>query len=135
MYSTFETKIFIRPDDIDMNNHVHYSKYLDYILTARYEQMKNNYKVSMEEFIDRGFTWVASKVEINYKRALMLQDRIFVRAQIDSIKRAQVFLNFWIIKEDKNKITAEGKMIFTMISTKSGRPVKIPDDIVEKYSI
>lgn len=135
MYSTFETKIFIRPDDIDMNNHVHYSKYLDYILTARYEQMKNNYKVSMQEFIDRGFTWVASKVEINYKRALMLQDRIFVRAQIDSIKRAQVFLNFWIIKEDKNKITAEGKMIFTMISTKSGRPVKIPDDIVEKYSI
>ncbi len=135
MYSTFETKIFIRPDDIDMNNHVHYSKYLDYILTARYEQMKINYKVSMEEFIDRGFTWVASKVEIKYKRALMLPDRIFVRAQIDSIKRAQVFLNFWIIKEDKNKIAAEGKMIFTMISTKSGRPVKIPDDIIEKYSI
>ncbi|GBD92075.1 long-chain acyl-CoA thioesterase FadM [bacterium BMS3Abin04] len=135
MYSAFETKIFIRPDDIDMNNHVHYSKYLDYILTARYEQMKNNYKVSMEEFVDRGFAWVASKVEINYKRALLLPDKIFVRAQIGSIKRAQVFLNFWIIKEDKNKVAAEGKMIFTMISTKSGRPVKIPDDIIEKYSV
>ncbi len=135
MYSAFETPIEIRPDDIDMNNHVHYSKYLDYVLTARYHQMKENYKMSMEEFIERGYTWVASKVEINYKRALKLSDKIFVRAQIDSARGAQVVLNFWIIKSENNKIAAEGQMVFSIISTKSGRPVKIPDDVIEKYSV
>ncbi|MFA5803318.1 MAG: hypothetical protein WC879_01620 [Melioribacteraceae bacterium] len=35
MFSIFETEIIVRPDDIDMNNHVHNSKYLDYLLTLR----------------------------------------------------------------------------------------------------
>ena len=30
MVSIFETEIIVRPDDIDMNSHVHNSKYLDY---------------------------------------------------------------------------------------------------------
>ncbi|MFA7228927.1 MAG: acyl-CoA thioesterase, partial [Melioribacteraceae bacterium] len=46
-YSVFETEITVRPDDIDMNNHVHNSKYLDYLLMARYDQMKKDYKVPM----------------------------------------------------------------------------------------
>ncbi len=37
-YSKFETEILVRPEDIDMNNHVHYSKYLDYLSFARYEK-------------------------------------------------------------------------------------------------
>ncbi|GAB6283208.1 MAG: hypothetical protein STSR0008_19660 [Ignavibacterium sp.] len=45
MYSTFESEIKIRPDDIDLNNHVHNTKYFDYVLAARYEQMKLFHKV------------------------------------------------------------------------------------------
>lgn len=32
MYKTFETEHRVRPDDIDMFQHVHNSKYLDYVL-------------------------------------------------------------------------------------------------------
>jgi acyl-CoA thioester hydrolase/thioesterase-3 len=134
-FSAFETEIFVRPDDIDMNNHVHYSKYLDYLLTARYIQMKKNYGMSMESFLERGFTWVASTININYKRAIMLGDKVIVRAQITGAKGAQVFLNYWILKGENKKIAAEGNAVFTMISTKNGRPVRIPPDILEKYSI
>ena len=31
----FETEMQVRPDDIDMFQHVHSSKYLDYVLAAR----------------------------------------------------------------------------------------------------
>ncbi len=135
IYSAFETEIYVRPDDIDMNNHVHYSKYLDYLLTARYEQMKNNYGMSMEEFLDRGYTWVATNININYKRAIQLGDKVTVRAQITGAKGAQVFLDFWILKGENKKIAAEGDSIFSMISIKNGRPVRIPPDVLEKYSV
>ncbi|MCP5552003.1 MAG: hypothetical protein H7A53_14035, partial [Akkermansiaceae bacterium] len=36
-FSTFETRLDVRPDDIDMNRHVHNSRYLDYVLAARYD--------------------------------------------------------------------------------------------------
>jgi acyl-CoA thioester hydrolase/thioesterase-3 len=56
--SKFETILKVRPDDIDMNNHVHSSKYIDYVLAARYEQMEHNYKMPMQEFIKHGYGWV-----------------------------------------------------------------------------
>lgn len=48
---TFESKSQLSPDDIDMNNHVHNSKYLDYLLMARYDQMRKDYKVPMKVFL------------------------------------------------------------------------------------
>jgi len=42
MHSIFATEIIIRPDDIDMNDHVHNTKYLDYVLAARYDQMQKD---------------------------------------------------------------------------------------------
>lgn len=135
IYSIFETEITVRPDDIDMNNHVHYSKYLDYILTARYDQMRKDYKMTMEEFIERGYSWFASKVEIEYKRGLILSDKVIVRTQVNDYHGAQVLVNFWIIKKETNKIAAEGKVTYTMISINSGRPARIPEDILSKYSI
>ncbi len=133
-YAVFESVITVRPDDIDMNNHVHYSKYLDYLLMARYDQMKKHYGMSMEAFLDRGFTWVASKVEINYKRGILLGEIVKVRTQVNSINGAQVIVNFWIVKGDNEKIAAEGYAVYTMISTSSGRPVRIPQDIIDRYS-
>lgn len=134
-YSIFETEIKVRPDDIDLNNHVHSTKYLDYLLAARYEQMRHNYKMSMEEFHDRGFGWVVSSTLINYKRAVKLDDKIVVRTQIDEMGGAQSKVKFWIALKDNEKIAADGYVLYTMISLKGGRPMRIPDDIMEKYSI
>ncbi|HMU44489.1 MAG TPA: thioesterase family protein [Ignavibacteriaceae bacterium] len=135
MYTAFETEITIRPDDIDMNNHVHNSKYLDYILAARYDQMKKDYKMPMEEFITLGFNWVVSSSFIEYKRALKLTDKIIVRTQLDSFSGAQSKVKFWVIKTDNNKTAAQGEIIYTMISLKSGKPIRIPEEVLKRYLI
>jgi len=135
MYSTFETEIVIRPDDIDMNNHVHNSKYLDYILAARYDQMIKDYKFSMEDFHKFGYNWVVSISHIEYKRALKLSDKIIVKTRFDSYTGAQCKVSFRIEIKEKNKIAAEGYIIYTMISVKTGRPVRIPDELVKPYTI
>ncbi|PKL81973.1 MAG: acyl-CoA thioesterase [Ignavibacteriae bacterium HGW-Ignavibacteriae-3] len=134
-YSIFETEITVRPDDIDMNNHVHNSKYLDYLLMARYDQMKKNYKVPMEEFVRQGYSWVASSTYIDFLREIKLGDKIAVRTQVNSYEGAHVKVNFWIIKTDTNKIAAEGYSVYALISTKNGRPVRIPEEIIQKYTI
>ena len=135
MYSIFETEITIRPDDIDLNNHVHNAKYLDYVQAARYEQMKIDFKMQMEDFHKLGYNWVASSAYIDWKRALLLDDKIVVKTQLDSIDGAQCKVNFWIVKKANNKIASEGNIVYTMISIKTGRPVRIPDDVIDKYSI
>ncbi len=135
IYSKFESEILVRPDDIDMNNHVHYSKYLDYLLTARYDQMQKDYKVPMEEFMKLGYSWVGSTVHIDYKRGLVLGDTVIVRTQVDSVNGAQVKVNFWMLRKETQKIAAEGWALYTLISSKTGKPSRIPKEIIEKYSI
>jgi YbgC/YbaW family acyl-CoA thioester hydrolase len=135
MYSAFDSEIQIRPDDIDLNNHVHNTKYLDYVLAARYEQMIRDYKMSMDEFHKRGYNWVVSTAHIDFKLALALGEKIIVRTQLHSFGGAQSNVNFWIIKKDGGKISAEGYLIYTMISTKTGRPMRIPEDIIRKYTV
>jgi YbgC/YbaW family acyl-CoA thioester hydrolase len=133
--SIFESEIKIRPDDIDLNNHVHNTKYLDYVLAARYDQMIKDYKMSMNEFHKLDYNWVVSVTYIEYKRALKLEDKILVRTQFDSVNGAQCKVNFWIVKKENEKIAAQGHLIYTMISIKTGRPVRIPEDIIKHYSI
>ena len=135
IYSVVEAEIKVRPDDIDMNNHVHYSKYLDYLLTARYDQMIKDYKMSMQEFIDRGLTWFAKSVTLNFKRALALGDVAVVKAQIKEIHGAVVKIDFWILKKGSDKIYVDGSGEFMLISLTNGRPQRIPQDVIEKYSI
>ncbi len=134
-YAIFSTEIIVRPDDIDMNNHVHFSRYLDYFLAARYDQMGRCYKLSMEEFIEMGYNWVASNMNINYKRALKLGDVAIVKTQISSFNGAQVKANFWIYNKETNKLISDGYGNFTLINIKNLRPTRIPQEILDKYLV
>jgi YbgC/YbaW family acyl-CoA thioester hydrolase len=134
-YSVFTSELKVRPDDIDMNNHVHSSKYLDYVLAARYEQMERDYKMSMDEFIKIGYGWVIRSVHINYIRPLKLGDEIVIKTQLDSFSGAQSDVNFVITIKNSSKVSAEGKIYYTMVSLKNGRPARIPDEIIKKYAI
>jgi len=64
IYSRFETELQVRPDDIDMNQHVHNSRYFDYVLAARYDQMARCYGMSMEEFLKAGCSWVVKTAHL-----------------------------------------------------------------------
>lgn len=98
-FSSFETEVTIRPDDIDMHNHVHSSKYLDYVQAARYIQMRDNYKFPLEEYLERGLNWYAATAHIEFKRALKFGDIAVVCTQIKEWDGAQVVINFWIINK------------------------------------
>ncbi|MBW7888121.1 MAG: acyl-CoA thioesterase [Bacteroidetes bacterium] len=135
IYSKFETEILVRPDDIDMNEHVHNSKYFDYVLAARYDQMKRCYGMSMEEFIERGFGWVVSACRLNFKRPLKLGDTAIVRARIQTIKSNGVDVVFEIVKKENKKICVDGIFEYTMINLQTQRAATIPDDILKKYSV
>jgi YbgC/YbaW family acyl-CoA thioester hydrolase len=134
-YQKFETEITVRPDDIDMNNHVHNSKYFDYVLAARYDQMTRFYKMSMEQFIARGFGWVVSGCTMHFKRSMKLGDTAVVKTQIHEVRTNGVNVLFEIVRKETNKTCVDGMFEYTMINLQTERSEKIPDDNIQKYSI
>ncbi len=133
--SKFETEMQVRPDDIDMNQHVHASRYMDYVLAARYDQMARCYKMAMEEFIAAGFGWYVRTGHVEYKRPLSLGDHFRVRTWIDEFFEDGVLVRFEIIRTKTGKLACDGYFHYTMVSLKTGRAEPIPGWIAEKYSI
>lgn len=92
----FETPLQVRPDDMDMNQHVHASRYLDYVLAARYEQMERCYQMPMEEFLKLGFGWYIRTAHLEYKRPLGLGERFIVRTWVAEFFKDGVKVQFEI---------------------------------------
>jgi acyl-CoA thioester hydrolase/thioesterase-3 len=118
-----------------MFQHVHNSKYLDYVLAARYDQMELNYGMSMEKFMELGYGWVVKAVHINFKRALMLGDYFMVKTSIDDIDDRGCRVKFNITNKSNNKISADGWFDFVMIDINTGKSVLIPESIIEHYMV
>ncbi|MBL7998321.1 MAG: acyl-CoA thioesterase [Candidatus Kapabacteria bacterium] len=135
MYSTFVTEIQIRPDDIDMNNHVHNTRYLDYVLAARYDQMQRCYGMGMDEFLIRGYTWVNTKATIEYKRQMRLGDTARVNTHIVSMNSKGCSIRFAIHSAATGKLCCEGTCDFVMLDTTTGKPATLPHDVIERYSV
>ncbi len=135
MYSRFESEISVRPDDIDFNNHLHFTKYLDYVLAARYDQMARCYGMAMDEFLAHGFNWVVKKLTIEYKRAVLLGETVIVATWIEEIRATGVSVGFQIMKKENRKIAAEGVFEYLMIDTGNGKVTSIPQEIISHYSI
>jgi acyl-CoA thioester hydrolase len=130
----FETELLTRPDDIDINQHVHNSHYLDYVLAARYDQMARCYQFSMEDFTKAGFGWVVRTAHVEFKRPLEIE-RILVRTWVEEITRTDVRVHFEILKQKNAKLSCDGWFLYTMINLATGRAEPIPDWIAAKYAI
>jgi YbgC/YbaW family acyl-CoA thioester hydrolase len=131
----FETELAVRPDDIDMNQHVHGSRYQDYVLTARYDQMARCYGMAMDEFTKLGLGWVIRTAHLDYKRALRMGDTMIVRTWVEEMFKDGVRVHFEIVKQPAGKLACDGWFHYTMVNTTTGRAEELPAEVVKKYSV
>lgn len=134
-YSRFTSELRVRPDDIDMFNHVHNSKYFDYVLAARYEQMETCYGMSMEQFMEQGYGWVVKTAHVEYKRPLTLGETFTVTTGITEMNEKGSKVMFEITSSKTGKVCCDGWFDYVMIDIKTGRGMRISDEMIAKYSI
>ncbi len=134
-YPTFQTEMRVRPDDIDMYRHVHNSRYFDYVLAARYDQMDRCYGMSMESFMERGFGWLVRTVFIDYKRALVMGDHFTVATGIETIDVKGCRVKFGISNKATGKLCCDGWFDFVMTDLSTGKGVKVPGEVIAHYSL
>lgn len=130
----FTSELKVRPDDIDLFRHVHSSKYLDYVLAARFDQMERCYGMSMQTFLDRGLGWVVKVSHLEYKRPLGMAEIFHVTTWMEDIRGSDAEVRFEITKANPEKTACVGWCVFTLVSLDTGRPVPLPDDVREKYA-
>jgi acyl-CoA thioester hydrolase/thioesterase-3 len=135
VFSKFETELSVRPDDIDLYQHVHSTRYLDYVLAARFDQMERCYGMSMQAFSAQGLGWFMSAAAIQYRRPLGWGDRRVVRTWIESFTATGCRVAFEIEKLPTGKRICDGHCDYVLVTLATGRATDIPAEIRAKYSI
>ncbi|MBM3920632.1 MAG: acyl-CoA thioesterase [Sphingomonadales bacterium] len=132
---TYTTRLQVRPDDIDMFGHVHSSRYMDFVLAARFEQMERCYRMSMQEFLDHNLGWYLSAAELRFLRPLKMGDFMDVQTRIVEMGTASVRVEFTILLSASGKTSCKGWAEYVLVDVKSGRSKSIPDWIIQRYSL
>ena len=135
VYAKFETELQVRPDDIDMYRHVHSSRYMDYVLAARFDQMARCYKMPMSEFEKQGYGWFMAATQMNFRMALEMGDSFIVRTWIEKFTLIGLRVQFEIDRKSDGRRSCDGWFDYVMVSLQTARPVRIPENIRGKYSI
>ena len=135
VYSKFETELAVRPDDIDLYQHVHSTRYLDYVLAARFEQMERCYRMPMQAFGAMGLGWVMTAATIQVKRPLGWGDRMVVRTWIEHFTETGCRVAFEIEKLPTGKRVCDGSCDYSLVTLATGRATPLPEEIRAKYSI
>ncbi|MEZ5413123.1 MAG: acyl-CoA thioesterase [Opitutaceae bacterium] len=135
VYSKFETELAVRPDDIDLYQHVHSTRYFDYVLAARFDQMERHYGMSMQDFAKLGYGWFMTAAHIQYKRPLGWGDRMTVRCWIEHFTENGCRVAFEIEKNPTGKRVCDGWCDYVLVTLATGRATPLPADIKARYSI
>lgn len=135
VYARFETEMKVRPDDIDLFQHVHSSRYMDYLLAARFDQMERCYKMPMSEYLERNMGWYQTSITMNFKRPLVMGDEFVVETGITKFETRTIEISYRIFKKSTNKLCVDGTAAYALIDLTTKRAIPIPQDIIDRHTI
>ena len=112
-------------DDLDDLNHVNNVRYLEWVQDISEGHWKHNASVAQQ----KRYIWVVGKHEITYYNAGKLGDEILLETYIAQSK-GPISTRKVQIKDNKTKtLLVSASTDWCLVSPKTMRPVRIPDEI------
>jgi thioesterase-3 len=102
MNKTLEKHYKVRFQDCDPFNHLNNSKYLEYFMNAREDQILENYNLDIYEHLrTTGQAWVVASNQISYLKPAMMNETVLIESKLINFtgKSLSVEMQMW----DKNK--------------------------------
>jgi len=83
MEKILKTKRKIRFQDCDPFNHLNNSKYLEYFINAREDQIAENYDLDIFKYMqETGLSWVVASNQINYLKPASTMETVVIESQL-----------------------------------------------------
>ena len=107
----------------------HHSNYLNYFEMARIEWL-NIIGFSYAELEKKGVFFPVVTAYVNFKSPAYFDDVLKVKVIMEEMPKAKIKLNYQIINDSKKEI-ANGSTTLAFLDTKTNRPVRCPQSLLE----
>ena len=104
---TLESKMKIRFHDCDPFNHLNNSKYLDYIFTARCDQLIEYYDLDIYKLAqEKGIGWVSAQTQISYFIPAYIMEEVTIQTQLINYSEKSLVFEASMLGENKRELKA-----------------------------
>lgn len=101
------SKMKIRFHDCDPFNHLNNSRYIDYIVTARGDQLIDNYDLDIYKLAaEKGIGWVSAQTQISYLVPALLMEEVTIQTSLLAYSEKSLLLEGLMLNNDKTIIKA-----------------------------
>lgn len=98
-----ESKMKIRFHDCDPFNHLNHSRYIDYLVTARGDQLIENYDFDIYALArHEGIGWVSAQTQISYLAPAFVAEEVIIQTQLIGVSAKSLLLEALMWSVDKS---------------------------------
>jgi len=127
----FEMTVSVMPEDIDEQNHVNNTVYLRWVQ----EVATAHWRAVASAQAQEGIGWVVLRHEIDYKSPACPGDDVVLRTWVGKGTRL-TFERFTEIRRSSGgQLLSKARTLWCPISAQTGRPVRVPAEVREQFSI
>jgi YbgC/YbaW family acyl-CoA thioester hydrolase len=111
----------IRFSDCDPFGHLNNARYIDYLLNAREDHLKEFHQLDLDSFYKQGIGWVVSGHEIFYIRPANYNERVCIQSDLIEFSDNHVLVELRMMDETGNTLKAIMWSRFTCVNIRTGK--------------
>jgi acyl-CoA thioester hydrolase len=127
----FEITVSVLPADIDGQNHVNNTVYLRWVQEVATAHWCAVARTDAQE----SFGWVVLRHEIDYKAPACLGDHVVLRTWVGKATRLRFERFTEIRRSSDGQLLSTARTLWCPINAQTGRPVRLPVEVREQFSI
>lgn len=135
MDKVLKSKRKIRFQDCDPFNHLNNSKYLDYFLNAREDQIADHYGLDVfENAKTTGLSWVVVSNQINYFKPAFTMETVTIESQLIHFTNNVLLVEMKMWNEAETELKAILWMKFIQFNILTKRVTNHPTELMDLFA-
>jgi acyl-CoA thioester hydrolase len=130
----FSIRLRVSPQDLDELQHVSNVIYIRWLQDVA---MAHSISVGLglEEYRQRGAVFVVRRHEVDYLRPALLGDEVEVETRVAAMSPVTATRLNFIRRVADGQVLVQAQTQWAYVSTVNGRPMRIPPEVVERFTL
>lgn len=134
MQKILESNTKIRFQDCDPFNHLNNSKYIDYFINAREDQVFDSYGIDIYmHSVTEGKSWVVNSNQIVYLKPAFLMEEVLIQSQLIDFDETSLLVEMKMWNKDKTSLKSVFWSRFVYIDLKTQKRTSHPEGLMSLF--
>lgn len=111
----------IRFNDCDMFGHLNNARYIDYMINARQDHLKDDYNFDYAAYYANNFGWVVAEHEIVYLKPARFDETVIISSQVVFADEGILIAEIAMYNQEADKLKCLMRTKFIPVNISSGK--------------